>query len=576
MDVIRQARAIRSPKFSWIKYAQTTAIHRVKLLVRMVPAIALLLTGHQAAQAQDAPFITVWKTDNRGASSQDNQIIIYGEGENYTIEWEEVDHPENHGCVTASDDHTITFPHPGTYRVKISGNFTRFYFPYRVASFPPHNEKLLDVEQWGDIAWGSMELAFYSTSNLNVSATDKPDLSNVSNMRRMFSHSTFNGDISGWDVSNVTTLEGIFHGAASFNGDVSNWDVSNVTNLDRAFSVAGSFNGDISGWDVGNVTSMIMTFAAASSFNGDISGWDVSNVTTLEGIFHGAASFNGDVSKWDVSNVTNLSRAFYVAASFIGDVSMWDVSNVTDMNLTFAIADSFNGDVSNWDVGNVTNMNSMFFKAESFDQDLSGWDVGNVTDMSWMFSNASSFNQDLSGWDMSSVTMAQAMLSGSGLSVENYDKTLIGWSEQELTPGLTLGADSLRFCHSTEQRQYIIDHFEWNIFDAGIDDDCKVVSSIEAEDKPQEFELKQNYPNPFNPVTVIPISMAESGQVRLVVYDMLGRRVAVPADRVYDTGRHQVNWDASGLPSGVYVVHMTATPHQGHPRQFSRPVMLIK
>jgi surface protein len=501
MDVIRQARAIRSPKFSWIKYAQTTAIHRVKLLVRMVPAIALLLTGHQAAQAQDAPFITVWKTDNRGASSQDNQIIIYGEGENYTIEWEEVDHPENHGCVTASDDHTITFPHPGTYRVKISGNFTRFYFPYRVASFPPHNEKLLDVEQWGDIAWGSMELAFYSTSNLNVSATDKPDLSNVSNMRRMFSHSTFNGDISGWDVSNVTTLEGIFHGAASF---------------------------------------------------------------------------NGDVSKWDVSNVTNLSRAFYVAASFIGDVSMWDVSNVTDMNLTFAIADSFNGDVSNWDVGNVTNMNSMFFKAESFDQDLSGWDVGNVTDMSWMFSNASSFNQDLSGWDMSSVTMAQAMLSGSGLSVENYDKTLIGWSEQELTPGLTLGADSLRFCHSTEQRQYIIDHFEWNIFDAGIDDDCKVVSSIEAEDKPQEFELKQNYPNPFNPVTVIPISMAESGQVRLVVYDMLGRRVAVPADRVYDTGRHQVNWDASGLPSGVYVVHMTATPHQGHPRQFSRPVMLIK
>ena len=548
-----------------------TKFKRFSMILIMAVVLAVTgLAGMPAAQAQEAPFITVWKTDNRGASA-DNQISIRGEGEGYTIEWEEVDHPENHGSVTASDDHTLTFPHPGIYRVKISGNFTRFYFPSDETGFPSHYGKLLDVEQWGDIAWRTMEEAFYATTNLQISATDKPDLSNVTNMHRMFSHSSFNGDISHWDVSNVTDMSFMF-ARSSFNGDVSGWDVSNVTKLGGTFWGASSFNGDISGWDVSNVRTLRQTFAFASSFNGDVSGWDVGNVRILSQTFAGASSFNGDISGWDVSNVTNLRETFHYASSFDQDLDGWDVANVTNMIMTFAGASSFNGDISGWDVGNVTNMNLTFWAASSFNQDLSGWDVGNVMNMSATFGGASSFDQDLSGWDMSSALTTSGMLSGSGLSVENYDKTLIGWSGQELTPGLTLGADSLRYCHSAEQRQYIIDNFEWSINDAGIDDGCNgVPTSTEDHDKPFEFQLKQNYPNPFNPSTRIRYTLAEPSHVRLEIFDVTGRRVAFPVDGFQTVGRYDIMFDASELAGGAYLYRLSAGTMSA-----SKIMMLIK
>jgi surface protein len=93
------------------------------------------------------------------------------------------------------------------------------------------------------------------------------------NMDCMFSNSEFNGDISNWDVSNVTNMDCMFYNS-EFNGDISNWDVSNVTSMDGMF-LGSQFEGDISNWVVSNVTSMIKMFSD-SQFNGDISNWDVS------------------------------------------------------------------------------------------------------------------------------------------------------------------------------------------------------------------------------------------------------------------------------------------------------------
>ena len=68
--------------------------------------------------------------------------------------------------------------------------------------------------------------------------------------------------------------------------------------------------GDISGWDVSNVTDMKDMFAL-SSFNGDISKWDVSNVRDMNDMFtEMGIEFNGDLSEWDVSNVRDMSGMF--------------------------------------------------------------------------------------------------------------------------------------------------------------------------------------------------------------------------------------------------------------------------
>ena len=63
---------------------------------------------------------------------------------------------------------------------------------------------------------------------------------------------------------------------------------------------ASSFNGDMSKWDVSKVTDMYSMFDSASSFNGDISKWDVSSVENVKSMFSQAELFNCDISKWDV------------------------------------------------------------------------------------------------------------------------------------------------------------------------------------------------------------------------------------------------------------------------------------
>lgn len=67
-----------------------------------------------------------------------------------------------------------------------------------------------------------------------------------------------------------------------------------------------------------------------------------------------------------------------------------------------------------------------------------------------------------------------------------------------------------------------------------------------------DYSLGQNYPNPFNPVTTIPYSVERTGQVKLVVYDLLGKEVATLVDGVQAAGSHKVAFGAKDMTSGVY------------------------
>lgn len=75
---------------------------------------------------------------------------------------------------------------------------------------------------------------------------------------------------------------------------------------------------------------------------------------------------------------------------------------------------------------------------------------------------------------------------------------------------------------------------------------------------PAVYALRQNYPNPFNPATKISFDLPEKSAVKLTVYDLLGRRVAVLAEGVTEAGTHEVEFDASALPSGLYFYRLDA------------------
>lgn len=74
--------------------------------------------------------------------------------------------------------------------------------------------------------------------------------------------------------------------------------------------------------------------------------------------------------------------------------------------------------------------------------------------------------------------------------------------------------------------------------------------------QPERFALESAYPNPFNAMTTLRYSLVQSGQVELAVYNTAGRRVAELASGTRQAGAHQVSWDAQGLSTGMYFVHL--------------------
>lgn len=277
---------------------------------------------------------------------------------------------------------------------------------------------MLSIDQWGAIKWQSFANAFYGAANMDILATDTPDLSGVTDMSFAFSTTGLTTpDLSGWDTSTVTKMDSMFEHTPKFNGDITTWDTSNVVTLPAMFYDAASFNQPIGGWNVGKVTNFQGIFRDAKSFNQPINDWDVSSAVYLVNLVHGASAFNQPLDHWDTSNVTRMDYAF--------------------------------------------------FNAPLFDQDLRTWDTANVTTMDHMFDYASAFDQDLSAWDVTSLTTAVAMLNGTKFSNENYDKLLTSWSAQEVQDNVTFGAGSVTYCAGAAGHNSLINSHNWSISDGG-------------------------------------------------------------------------------------------------------------
>ena len=75
---------------------------------------------------------------------------------------------------------------------------------------------------------------------------------------------------------------------------------------------------------------------------------------------------------------------------------------------------------------------------------------------------------------------------------------------------------------------------------------------------PTDFAMLQNYPNPFNPTTMIQFNLPQTMAVKLTVFNLMGQEVATLVNSMRVAGVHQVQWDASNLPSGMYIYRLEA------------------
>ena len=287
------------------------------------------------------------------------------------------------------------------------------------------------------------------------------DVSAVANMSSMFKNALlFDQPLNNWNVSSVTLMPSMFESAEAFNRPLNNWNTAVVTNFVAMFKNASAFNEPLTNWNTGEALTMREMFSGATLFNQNIDAWNVSFVTTMEAMFNEATSYNQSMNSWNVASVTTMEDMFKGAIAFNETIGDWNVRGVTTMEEMFSDATAFNQNINNWRISGVSNMDYMFNNALAYNQPMDLWNPG-IVNMRSTFYNASSLDQSLAEWDVSGVTNMSDMLDNTALVRENYDNTLIAWSEQNLTSGITLGAQGLPYCDAQEERQSMIDNFGW-------------------------------------------------------------------------------------------------------------------
>ena len=152
------------------------------------------------------------------------------------------------------------------------------------------------------------------------------DVSNIRDMESVFAYSKFDGDISGWDIKNVKSMKRMFYNSkfTGKNGIFRLEKGNKVIDMGGMFFKS-DFNGDISGWDVSNVLSMMQMFSN-SNFDGDLSKWNVKNVASMDSMFYNSkfTGKNGIFKVNDGYKISNMEYMFF-DSEFEGDINDWDV-----------------------------------------------------------------------------------------------------------------------------------------------------------------------------------------------------------------------------------------------------------
>jgi len=278
-------------------------------------------------------------------------------------------------------------------------------------------------------------------------------------------------DISKWGEFNFTEYAA-FSMCSNLTSSATDFPTISTTNLQETFRQCGSFNGDLTGWDVSNVTNLFFFSFLNSNFQGNgLSTWNTSSLANFNGAFYNNSSLIADLSGWNFTAATNVAQMFQSCSSFNPNVSTWTFTSLTNFNSMFNGCSSFTGvGIENWDVSGVSTFAGLFNGCSSFNKDISGWNMSSATSLSTMFQNATSFDQDLSSWDINQVSWFTNFMKYITLSTANYDALLIGWEAQAPNTGKSISFGSSQYTlggAAAAARASLISTYGWTITDGG-------------------------------------------------------------------------------------------------------------
>jgi len=167
-----------------------------------------------------------------------------------------------------------------------------------------------------------------------------------------------------------------------------------------------------------------------------------------------------------------------------------------------------------------------------------------------------SFSSTISDNKVNLTWKTATEVNNSGFEIERMMNG-IGWTKIGFVKGQGSTTESHLYSFVDVPNKY--GKISYRLKQLDFDGRSEYSNSIEVDlNIPLEFALAQNYPNPFNPATTINYSLANTSKVELIVYDVLGKKVASLVNEMQEAGTYQVVFDASKYSSGVYFYELNA------------------
>ena len=275
-------------------YAEATPVYLTLQVDKVVPLITVEDIPDKTPS--DAPFELVCISLSSGTFSfsssdisvvdvdSEGEVTINGPGE-ATINVEQAASPDGVWAPAGPVSKTVTVLEPGP-AISLAENGVTIQYNRNANTVPSDMPLFIEADprntgsnEWFAVVNNNMRSAI----NNYARGTDNTKFCRILNDPSTLI--PFNNIVT----THMTEMYSMFFNASTFNYDISEWDVSSATNTSYMFTYAFAFDQDISGWNVSNVTNMQYMFFDAQAFDQDISGWVVDQVTSFQNFRSGSS-----------------------------------------------------------------------------------------------------------------------------------------------------------------------------------------------------------------------------------------------------------------------------------------------